>query len=71
MEPDNIEIAIRGSLALFVLKEFWLSLKGRGKENEIALKSNTEALIELKSEMKYFNRSMHEISERVKRLEEK
>lgn len=71
MEPDNIEIVIRGSLLMFVIKEIWLSLKGRGKENEMALKNNTEALIELKSEMKYFNRSMHEISERVKRLEEK
>lgn len=69
MEPINFDVVIHGGFILFVLKEVWQSMKGRGKEHDIALKHNTEALIELRSEMKYIGMYMHEISERVKKLE--
>lgn len=71
MDPINIDALIRGGFVLFVLKELWQSFKGRDKEYEIALKSNTVALVELKTELKYLSLQMHEISDRVKVLEAK
>lgn len=69
--PLDTDFLFQAGFVLFVIKEAWLSLKGRDREYELALRNNTLALVELRTTMKHLTEKMGDISDRVKVLEEK
>lgn len=69
--PIDSNFLFQAGFIMFVLKEVWVSIKGRDKDYEVALRNNTIALVELRSTMNHLTEKMGDISERVKILEEK
>ena len=68
--PINSDFLFQAGFIMFVIKEVWVSIKGRDKDYELALRNNTIALVELRSTMNHLTEKMGDISERVKVLEE-
>lgn len=67
MENFDINMFFKAGFILFIIKEFYQSIKSGQSE----LQKNTEALIELKAELKYFMAQVIELASRVKALEAK
>lgn len=67
--PINSDFLFQAGFVMFVIKEVWVSIKGKDREFETALQNNTIALVELRATLTSLSEKISDLSHRVRLLE--